>query len=372
MFIHRKLVFYPLLAVLLVLSTAATPFQAGPQANPVVLITQLDTSQFPKVTAYISITDQAGEPVQVDPQSLVIKENGQVIAAEKIEGKGEVGPLTTMLAIDVSGSMLSGKKLQIAKTVAKDYINQMRPNDQAGIISFSHIITVVKPVTGDHQALMSAVDGLQATGDTAMYDALFKAIASLNPLPGRKAIIILTDGMDNRSSPTPDQVIQAIGTRGLSISTVGLGVPNQGAGNVTALDEKSLTSLAEKAGGRYGFANDQVSLQQLYAQYSRALKSEYVLTYTSPSTLKDGLSRSLTVSLTANGVTNTSNNVLASYNPGGLVPEIGGPAPWTMFFILLAGLLLLLLAPIAVSRLLHLLPAAAKAAPAKKGRIKLK
>jgi len=371
MLTDKKWGYYLPLVILLIFSTAAAPFQAGSPGGPVVTITQLDTSQFPTVTVYISITGPSGEPVQVDPESLVINENNQAIAPGKIEGKGEVGPLTTLLAIDVSGSMLSGKKLVIAKTVAKDYINQMRANDQAGLISFSQIINVVEPVTANHQALASAIDALQATGDTAMYDALYKAIGTLNPLPGRKAIIVLTDGMDNRSSHTPDQVIQTIGEKGLSISTIGLGEPNQGTGNVTALDEKSLKSLAERAGGRYGFANNQASLQQLYDQFSLALKSEYVFTYTSPSALRDGISRNLTVTLATNGISNASNNVHAIYNPGGLVPEISGPAPWILFFTLLSGLLLVLLIPSGVGLVLHLIPGQ-KSSPAKRGKIKLK
>jgi VWFA-related protein len=361
-----------------VLTTANVPFKEinQPSAdNPIILITQLDTSQFPKVTVYISVTDHTGEPIAVDPVNLILKENDQVIAPDQIQGMGEVGPLTTILAMDTSGSMLSGNKMKIAKTVAKEYVDKMQPNDRVGIVAFSDSIHYVQEVIQDKEALTNSIQGLQATGDTAMYDAAMKAVEVLNPLPGRKAIIILTDGMDNRSENTPDQVITAIGQKGLSISTIGFGDPNQGTGNVTALDEKSLVNLAEKAGGQYGYANDQASLQRIYEKYSRIMKSEYVITYSSPSSLRDGLSRNLTVSLTEGSVPGRSGAVQASYNPGGLVPEVGGAAPWSLFFKILGGLTILLLVPVTISSVSRLLPKKGKvklAASPKKPRIKLK
>jgi VWFA-related protein len=378
MLIINKILGSLVILISFVLTSANVPLQEINQPsedNPIILITQLDTSQFPKVTVYISVTDQTGEPIAVDPVNLVLKENDQVIAPDQIQGKGEVGPLTTILAIDTSGSMLSGNKLKIAKTVAKEYVDKMQPNDRVGIVAFSDSIHYVQEVIQDKEALTNSIQGLQATGDTAMVDAAMKAVEVLNPLQGRKAIIILTDGMDNRSENTPDQVITAIGQKGLSISTIGFGDPNQGTGNVTALDEKSLVNLAEKAGGQYGYAKDQASLQRIYEKYSRIMKSEYVITYSSPSSLRDGLSRNLTVSLMEGSVSSSSDAVQASYNPGGLVPEVSGAAPWPEFFKILGGLTFLLLVPVTISFVSRLLPKKVKVkliSSAKRTRIKLK
>jgi Ca-activated chloride channel homolog len=375
----KNWLFLPLIVLSFLLTAAAAPAQepTPPPANDVLIrITQLDTSQFPKVTAYVSVTNQAGEPVAVDPATLVLMENDQQISTSQIEGVGEVGPLVTMLVIDVSGSMDTAEKLNTARSTAKAYLDQMRPNDQAGIIAFNDSVSYVQPVTADRAVLAAAIDGLQAGGDTAMYDALMKAVEELNPIVGRKAIIVLTDGLDNRSQYTPVQVIDSIGQTGLSISTVGLGEPNQGNGNLTALDETALTTLAEQAGGAYGYANDEATLQNLYDLYGRVLKSEYVITYNSPSTLRDGLNRSLTVSLTTGSSESAPNSVEASYNPGGLVPEVGGAAPWSMFFILLAILLIVLLIPTTIGVVGRLIPkkekASSKPALPQKPRIKLK
>lgn len=344
----RKQILLPVLVFSLLITSAARPFQqSNPPANggPILRITQVDTSQFPRVTVYISSSDVSGEPLSINPKFLVLKENGRIITPDQVNGTGEGAALTTLLAIDTSGSMNSGGKLDIARSVAKDYVYQIRADDRAGIMTFGESSDYVQSVTADQASLITAIDGLKAGGDTAMYDALLKAVEILNPLPGRKAIIVLTDGIDNLSKHTAAEVVQAIGQTGLSISTIGFGKAGQSTGNLTALDEKGLSALAENAGGQYGYANDRASLQKLYEKYGRSLKSEYTITYTSPSALHDGLSRSLTVALSGGGQALTTGGTRSQYNPGGLVPESGGKAPWLMFFALLAGLVLILFAP---------------------------
>jgi len=136
-------------------------------------------------------------------------------------------------------------KLSAAKAAAQAYVNQMRPGDQAGLLTFNTTVTYVQTITADHAALRQAINGLKSKDDTAMLDALVQANQILQNYPGRKAIIVLTDGMDNQSKKTSDQVIQTIGTSGLSISTIGLGNPN-GAGPYFGLDESALKSLLKK------------------------------------------------------------------------------------------------------------------------------
>ncbi len=132
-----------------------------------------------------------------------------------------------------------------------------------------------------------------------------------------------------------------IGPSGLSISTIGLGDPTQGKGAQSALDEAALISLAENAGGVYGYAVNDENLRNIYERYGRALQAEYQLTYTSPSTARDGVNRSLSISFDSG----FSQSGEISYNPGGLLPEIGEAVPWSLFMTLLAGLLALLIMP---------------------------
>lgn len=320
------------------------PVTVFAQSDLQVRITQVDKSNFPNVTVYVSVTDSAGEPAGVDPAAIQIYENGILMEPADIRGGGEglAEPLTSMLVIDISGSMQKNNKLEAAREAAKTYITQMRAGDQAGLIAFDTQTYLVQPVTADTAMLLDAIDGLRTGSDTAMFNALIEAEKALDGISGRKAIIVLADGMDNRSQYTIENVFEQIGPSGLTISTIGFGDSNLS--SQEGLDEPTLKSLAEGSGGLYSFAADSQALNDLYQQYGRTLQSEYAITYVSPSTLRDGINRSLTVSLSSMGVSAETN-----YNPGGVLPEVS-QSSWQLFGIILGLLLLLLVIPMLVSR----------------------
>jgi len=354
------------LSLLLVLTLWFTPgvLAQTPTPAPQIRITQVDNSKFPQVTVYVSVTDASGQPVGVDPSAVQISENGQVMkttaSATNANGQTAKGPgqLTTLLVIDVSGSMATANKLTQAKAAAEAYINQMRPGDQAGVVAFDTHVSVVQAITTDHQALTKAIDSLQSGTDTAMLDALMSAEQLLTNVNGRKAVLLLTDGMDNRSKTNEDAVIKGIGPSGLTISTIGLGNP-QDVKSLQGIDETSLKSLAQQAGGIYTYEPNPSQLASIFQQYGTALQSEYALTYTSPSTLRDGVNRSLSVSLNGSSVMGQS-----QYNPGGVLPEVTGQN-WMLFGGILLVLLVLLAVPILVNLGLH-----STGGGSKKGRVR--
>ena len=353
----------------LVFLLAFAPLQTAFAQDSVaqIRITQVDTSRFPQVTVYVSVTNAAGEPLPVNPNQIQIFENGELMQPGQVSGSGAIGPLTTLLVMDVSGSMFDAGKLTAAKAAAQAYIEQMRPGDQAGLLIFNTVVNYRQAITTDRNALIQALDALDARGDTTMFDALAQAGQILQPVSGRKAIIVLTDGLDNRSKTTADEVIQAIGAGGMSISTIGLGDPSK-LGINSGLDEAVLKSLAARAGGVYGYASDPDALKGLYEKYGRALQSEYSITYTSSSTLRDGLGRMLTVSLGA------ASSAQAAYNPGGVLPEVSHNASWLVFMAILIVLVGLLFAPSLVSRFKasKIAKGASPAAGKQSSRIKLK
>ena len=171
-------------------------FAQTPTPAPQIRITQVDNSKFPQVTVYVSVTDANGQPVGVDPSAIQISENGQVMkttaSATSVNGQTTNGPgqLTTLLVIDVSGSMATANKLTQAKAAAEAYINQMRPGDQAGVVAFDTHVSIVQAITTDHQALTKAIDSLQPGTDTAMFDALINGEQLLANVSGRKAILL--------------------------------------------------------------------------------------------------------------------------------------------------------------------------------------
>jgi VWFA-related protein len=333
-------------ASLLALAAGPAPQTETPGGEDVqIRVTQIDESQFPQVKVYVSVTNAAGEPVGIAPERLRLFENGTALQPDEASGQGDTGPLTTLLIVDVSGSMNEAGKLDAAKGAARAYVEQLRPDDQAGLIAFNTEVNYLQPLTTDRQALLQAIDGLKAQQDTAMYNALAEGVRVLSDVEGRKAIILLADGLDNRSVATADTVIEQIGPSGLSISVIGLGDTSQLGVTNAALDEAALKSLADRAGGVYGFADDPEALRLLYERLARTLQSEYTLIYTSPVALRDGINRNLTVRLLDADV-----EADTVYNPGGVVPEVPRQNSLPVFAVAMGALFLLLVVPLALSR----------------------
>lgn len=336
------------LTLVLLIAISVWPFAAVSAQGeaPQIRITQVDNSKFPNVTVYVSVTNAAGEPVGVDPATIQISESGSVMQPVNIQGGGEalggeIVPVTTMLVIDISGSMDKGHKMEAAKEAAKAYVSGMREGDQAGLITFDTQVYRVQEVTPDKAALTAAIEGLKTGSDTAMYDGILEATKALEGISGRKAILVLSDGLDNKSSAVEEDIVSAVGPSGLTISAIGFGEP--GVVGQAGIDEAGLKSLTGRTGGQYAYTSDAASLTAQYQEYGQAFQSEYAITYVSPSTLRDGVNRQLTVALTDTAVSFES-----QYNPGGVLPEVSGKS-WTLFAVILAGLLVLLLAPMLIN-----------------------
>jgi VWFA-related protein len=328
------------LALAAILGVSAVPSSLAQSGGVQIKITQVDNSQFPRVTVYVSVTNTAGEPVGVDPSTIQLLENGKPVQAVEAGGGGQggVGPLSTMLVMDVSGSMAKNGKIDGARAAATAYVNQMRPGDQAGLMVYNTKTRYVQTLTTDHKSLLDSINSITTSGDTAMYDALIAAEEALKDVPGRKAVIAVTDGLDNSSSHNSTDVIAAIGPSGLSISTIGLG--DATSKEQVGLDETALRSLAQQAGGGYSFAGDAQSLSALFQSYGRELQNEYAITYVSPLTLRDGVNRSLTVAIQG-----AQASAQVQYNPGGVLPEVASQS-WVLFGAILLGLVALLVAPL--------------------------
>jgi len=356
---------------LALLAIAALAFAPAPQAQDeaVVQVTQIDRSQFPTVQVYVSITDAEGMPLPVPAEAVQLFENGEPVRLEAVAGQGEIGPLTTLLVIDVSGSMAVAGKLKAAQAAAHAYVDQMREGDQAGVLAFNVESDLLQPITRNRQALHTAIDALETHDDTALYDALLEGVALLESIQGRKAIIALTDGMDNSSAATLDRVVTRTTDGGLSISAIGLGDRSQLGVSFAGLDDEALKQMAENAGGSFGLAADQPSLTRLYQRLGRALQSEYRLTYTTQSPLRDGLNRQLTVRLGDRAAA-----AEAAYNPGGVLPEVATYPSWALFLAGLALLVVLMVLPGVIrmgSDRLRKPEPSAKAGKPKAGRIRL-
>jgi len=164
--------------------------------------------------------------------------------------------ISTAIVIDRSGSMY-GTPMEDAKNAAKAFIGYMGSADRGALIDFDDVITITQTFTDDKQLLTLAIDGLYARGDTAFYDAVYTAITETTKEDParRRAIIALTDGNDNRSMYTIQDVVDYAKQADIPIYTIGLG---------DYVESTTLQYLAAQTDGLYFFAPDSSNLKSIY------------------------------------------------------------------------------------------------------------
>jgi Ca-activated chloride channel family protein len=331
------------IAVLALAGFLVTVLEARAEGPVTVQVVQVDKARFPEVDVYVSVTDANGQPVKnLTPEDFNLAEDGQPLSLTHASRAGEQGPVTAVLVIDKSGSMNHANKMEAAREAAIAFVQLMRPGDATGVISFNTQVTTVQPLTEDKESLIEAIKGIEAVDDTAMYDALHEASAMLEPVSGRKAIIVVTDGMNTAGQRTRDETLTLVSEQGVSIYTIGLGDPSQGTETYAGIDEPTLKAIAEESGGLYTFAPNPENLRNLYELLSLRIQNEYKLTYRSPNRLRDGTNRAVAVTVAA---PSGSTEVTAAYNPGGVIPEVEPRSTWRLFGLIFAVLAFLLVLP---------------------------
>ena len=167
---HLKYNRYIAFALLLVTFFSLTGFSPLQEAEPDSVnasITQVDTSQFPKVTVYVSVRDESGEPVGMAVSQIVLRENGQVMQPEEVSGAGEGEPVTTMLVMDVSGSMNHAGKLDSAKNAGVPDFTQLGSAEDflyVGPIGKTLELHVLVDLVGNHDFFRVVLEEIQEIG----------------------------------------------------------------------------------------------------------------------------------------------------------------------------------------------------------------
>ena len=205
-----------------------------------------------------------------------------------------------MLAVDVSGSMLSedftlpsgrASRLDAVKAVVREFV-AARPEDRVGLVLFAARPYTQCPLTLDHGWLLQNLDrakiGMIEDG-TAIGSGLATAVNRLRASTAKsKFVVLLTDGQQNAGRITPETAAEAAAALGIKVYTVGAGTrglapfPMQDMfGNKVYrpipvdIDEKTLEKVAQATHGRYFRATDTKSLHDVYAEIDRAEKTPF-------------------------------------------------------------------------------------------------
>jgi VWFA-related protein len=249
-------------------------------AGAVLTLNQVNIEQFPEIRIYLTVADERGTPLKgLTVSNFRLQEDGKAVRVKGVfpleRGKE---PLSVILAIDRSGSM-RGQPIRDARRAAQDFIGEMRAIDRVGVVSFDDHVTVISHLKSNKDPLLKAIKKITVGRDTALNDAIMKSLELLPPLAGRRAVVVLTDGKENRSKASRKGTIQEALRIGVPVITVGLG---------KEVDAYALKAIAGKSGGRAFFAQESGELPDLYRAIARQLINQYRVTLQSGKSLDSG------------------------------------------------------------------------------------
>jgi len=253
----------------------------------------------------VTVIDQNNMPVfNLKKEDFAVYEDKIKQTVESI--RREQIPISFGLVIDTSGSMRS--KIQTVSDAVIMLIRQMRFDDEAFVSSFKTEPELVQDFTSDKRDLEEAIIQLDTSGGTALLDAII-ATADYAHEKGkrrRKALVVVTDGLDRNSAFKEKEVIDAIKEDEVQVYLVGfIDDEVEAKGKFLKSSAKQakdlLVRIADDSGGRAYFPKDIDEIPAVAAQIAKDLRSQYVISYYPTNEKRDGTFRTVQVGVSYQG-----------------------------------------------------------------------
>jgi Ca-activated chloride channel family protein len=241
------------------------------------------------VEVYATVFDHRGHFVDGLPvDAFHVSENGQPQQIRHFESDSQA--IRCAILLDTTGSM--GSALPHLKNSVVTFIDELGPEDSVAIYTFAQQLVIQQDFTKDKTAAKRAALGLRAGGRTALYDALSEAAQAMNDQPGKKVMVVFTDGDDNASVLTAQQAVNRARSNGVPLFTIAEGEALQ-----SPQFKKILGQLSTSTGGSTFEAKDAKGMDSVFEQISGELRHMYLLSYKPPSEPADGKWRKIDVTV---------------------------------------------------------------------------
>jgi VWFA-related protein len=258
----------------------------GSEANDVVFFGDRVREQIDVTLQRIPVSVARGIPT-LHQEQLQLLDNG---VAKQIEGliPASDQPLTVILLIDYSESML--RELPVVKAAAKQFAKTLlRPQDRIAVVGFNQKVFWLTGYTNDWNAAAQAVDRVQPIGETHLYDSVIGLLYELQKTPGRHAMVVLTDGVDQGSHFKLDHLVHYARYAGVPIypiikNTILSRWMKLGVGH---LEARRLAHIAEDTGATYFIIQSERELDGVYTRIANELRQQYQLIFYSDAATAD-------------------------------------------------------------------------------------
>lgn len=204
----------------------------------------------------------------------------------------ETTPFAVVILLDASGSM--EERVTLARAAAIRFLDALRENDSVAIYSFDSKISLIQNFSNSRDVAEKIFD-LKASGMTVLNDAIFHAATELTSrAEKRRAIIVLSDGMDTTSKRSDEKALKAAFAANALIYTIDM----SGMGTPAAQRTKNqavLKRLAEKTGGSFVATPGGIAMREAFTKIAEELGRQYTIGFQPASVKRDGKWRSLEV-----------------------------------------------------------------------------
>jgi Ca-activated chloride channel family protein len=252
------------------------------------------------VPIYVTATDDEGRLVpDLEEEHFEVYDNGRRVKLTLFENKNT--PITVVVMLDTSGSMTL--ILDRVKAAAEQFLIRMLPEDMGRVGAFNDKIQFLPEdaFTTDRDELIRSLKDLDFGYPTRLWDAVDESIRKLEPMQGRKVMLVFTDGSDTGSRRDLDDVMEQARAKEIMVYAIGLATEIfNGQSRVRSSPDRGLKKLAEETGGGYFLLKKEDELGPTFTQVAQELHSQYILGF-SPATL-DGKVHKLEVKVRKPGV----------------------------------------------------------------------
>lgn len=277
----------PLLFLLVILCFSAPVVLAQDDDDVVRVNTDL-------VVLNVTVTDKAGQYVKaLKASDFKVFEDGVEVPKNMITSFSlQESPYAAVVLLDSSGSMEA--RFSLARSAAIRFLDGLRQEDVAAVYRFDSKVERVQEFSGGRDLAPTAY-AIHAKGMTTLNDAIVEAAKTLAERPEhRKAIVILSDGMDTFSKASSEKAVESALAVGASIFAVDMSSLEIG-GSARHQSAAQLRAFAEKTGGRFVSTPGGPALRDAFTGIADELGHQYTISYRPVNKKRDGKWRTLEV-----------------------------------------------------------------------------
>ncbi len=245
----------------------------------------------------VTVTDSLNRFVLgLDKQDFRVYEDGTEQRVKQFAG--EDAPLSVGLLVDTSGSM--GDKLETSRKAVAQFLKTMNVSDEAFLVEFSDRAELILGFTNNTEEVESKLTSLDSQGLTALLDAVYMGVRQMKKAKNpRKALLIISDGGDNNSRYTAQQIKDLVREADVQIYAMGVfePFPYMGISAAEVSGPRLLSQISEQTGGRAFAATNDSNLPSIATKIGIELRNQYVLAYSPANQERDGKYRKIDVKL---------------------------------------------------------------------------